>query len=131
METRRYDAVNDRTFSLRTKEEDIDYRFLGEPDVPPVVITDEMIARIAESMAPVPFVEKVKMSEELQMSIEQVQIVFMHQEVMPTFRNMAKNHDAAVVFKYIYNYVYGNVLKKELELRDVLAENFHDGKLLE
>ena len=72
METRRYDAVNDRTFSLRTKEDDIDYRFLSEPDVPPVVITADMIARIADSMAPVPFVEKVKMSEELQMSIEQV-----------------------------------------------------------
>ena len=44
---------------------------------------------------------------------------------------MAAKHDAAVVFKYIYNYVYGNVLKKELELKDVLAENFQDGQLLE
>lgn len=71
-ETRRYDAINDRTFSLRTKEEDIDYRFLGEPDIPPVFISDEMVERVAESMAPVPFEQKVLMSEELGMSIEQV-----------------------------------------------------------
>ena len=33
-ETRRYDAVNDRTILLRSKEEDIDYRFLVDPDLP-------------------------------------------------------------------------------------------------
>ena len=33
-ETRRYDAENDKTFSMRSKEEDIDYRFLVDPDLP-------------------------------------------------------------------------------------------------
>ena len=34
METRRYDAINDTTIFLRSKEDDIDYRFLVDPDLP-------------------------------------------------------------------------------------------------
>merc|ERR1712216_421852 len=42
-ETRRYDAVSDRTISLRSKEEEIDYRFLVDPDLPKIRITQERI----------------------------------------------------------------------------------------
>lgn len=129
-ETRRYDAINDRTFSLRTKEEDIDYRFLGEPDVPPVVITDEMVARVAEQMSPVPYEQKLQMSKELGMTIDQVQIVFMHPGVMPIFQSLVDKHSAAIIFKYLYNFVYGNVFKKELHFEEVLNENFKEGILL-
>jgi aspartyl-tRNA(Asn)/glutamyl-tRNA(Gln) amidotransferase subunit B len=34
METRRYDAINDTTIFLRSKEDDIDYRFMVDPDLP-------------------------------------------------------------------------------------------------
>ena len=33
-ETRRYDAVGDKTIGMRSKEVDPDYRFLGEADLP-------------------------------------------------------------------------------------------------
>ena len=34
METRRYDAENDKTLPIRMKEEDPDYRFFLDPDLP-------------------------------------------------------------------------------------------------
>lgn len=45
-ETRRYDAIGDKTFSLRSKEEDVDYRFLVDPDLPKIIITDQRIQKI-------------------------------------------------------------------------------------
>ena len=33
-ETRRYDAASDKTISMRSKEEAIDYRFLVDGDLP-------------------------------------------------------------------------------------------------
>ena len=45
-ETRRYDAINDRTISLRSKEEDIDYRFLVEPDLPNFIINRSRVEKI-------------------------------------------------------------------------------------
>ena len=45
-ETRRYDAIKDLTFSLRSKEEDVDYRFLVDPDLPQFRISQDRINTI-------------------------------------------------------------------------------------
>jgi len=44
-ETRRYDAVADKTISLRSKENDLDYRFIRDPDLPYFKINPARIAR--------------------------------------------------------------------------------------
>jgi len=53
-ETRSYDAVKDITFAMRTKEEANDYRYFPEPDLPPVLITDEYIEKIRSLLPPLP-----------------------------------------------------------------------------
>lgn len=45
-ETRRYDALSDRTISLRSKEEDLDYRFIRDPDLPMFRINAARVDRI-------------------------------------------------------------------------------------
>jgi aspartyl-tRNA(Asn)/glutamyl-tRNA(Gln) amidotransferase subunit B len=42
-ETRLYDAERDETRSMRTKEDAQDYRYFPDPDLLPVVVTDEMV----------------------------------------------------------------------------------------
>jgi len=49
-ETRLYDSDKDETRSLRTKEEAHDYRYFPDPDLPPLVITEEWISQIKGSM---------------------------------------------------------------------------------
>jgi aspartyl-tRNA(Asn)/glutamyl-tRNA(Gln) amidotransferase subunit B len=53
-ETRSFDAVKNNTFSMRSKEMVNDYRYFPEPDLPPLIVTDEMIQEIAAGMPALP-----------------------------------------------------------------------------
>jgi aspartyl-tRNA(Asn)/glutamyl-tRNA(Gln) amidotransferase subunit B len=53
-ETRSYDAVNDLTFSLRSKESANDYRYFPEPDLQPVFISQEYIQRVKAALPELP-----------------------------------------------------------------------------
>ncbi|MFT4522351.1 MAG: aspartyl-tRNA(Asn)/glutamyl-tRNA(Gln) amidotransferase subunit B [Bacteroidia bacterium] len=54
METRSFDAVRGITFSMRAKELVNDYRYFPEPDLPPLMITDEWIGKIKAQMPKLP-----------------------------------------------------------------------------
>lgn len=69
METRSFDAVNGNTFSLRSKENANDYRYFPEPDLQPVIITQEYIEKVKAELPPLPndlykkYVNELKLSD--------------------------------------------------------------------
>ena len=68
-ETRSFDAVKDLTFSMRSKENANDYRYFPEPDLQPVVISQEYIDSIKATLPSLPaelfklFTKQYKLSE--------------------------------------------------------------------
>jgi len=65
-----WDANKNVTRQMRTKEEAHDYRYFPEPDIPPVVVTDEMLSEIKAELPELPdvrlqrFIDELKLSEE-------------------------------------------------------------------
>lgn len=53
-DTRSFDATTGTTFSMRSKEMANDYRYFPEPDLPPVVISEEFIESVRAMMPPLP-----------------------------------------------------------------------------
>jgi aspartyl-tRNA(Asn)/glutamyl-tRNA(Gln) amidotransferase subunit B len=53
-ETRGWDDAKQKTFSQRSKEEAHDYRYMPDPDIPPIELTETMIKPIRESMPIMP-----------------------------------------------------------------------------
>ncbi len=53
-ETRGWDDAKQKTLSQRTKENADDYRYMPDPDIPPVTLTDEYIANIKAEMPALP-----------------------------------------------------------------------------
>ncbi len=53
-ETRHWDEVRRITVSLRTKEEEQDYRYFPEPDLPPIVLSKEFIEGVKAKMPELP-----------------------------------------------------------------------------
>lgn len=59
-ETRRWDESKGITVSMRSKEEAHDYRYFPEPDLMPIVTTDEMIQAIKEALPEMPDTRKIR-----------------------------------------------------------------------
>jgi aspartyl-tRNA(Asn)/glutamyl-tRNA(Gln) amidotransferase subunit B len=60
-ETRGWDDAKQRTFSQRTKEEAHDYRYMPDPDLPPVVLDEAYIAAVKRDMPTMPGEWRVKL----------------------------------------------------------------------
>lgn len=53
-ETRTFDANNGKTYGMRTKEELNDYRYFPDPDLSPVLVSEELLESIKNSMPVLP-----------------------------------------------------------------------------
>jgi aspartyl-tRNA(Asn)/glutamyl-tRNA(Gln) amidotransferase subunit B len=68
-ETRTFDPGTGKSFAMRTKEELNDYRYFPDPDLSPVVISDEWLAEVRSTMPALPqalfqkFVSKYQLPE--------------------------------------------------------------------
>ncbi len=67
-ETRRWDDIKGKSYSMRTKETAGDYRYFPDPNVMPVVIDDEWYDSIRASLPEFPEVKREKYMNELGLS---------------------------------------------------------------
>jgi len=68
-----WDANKMQTRLMRTKEEAHDYRYFPEPDIPPVVVTDEMLSEIKDELPEMPDLRKQRFVAEFGLSIDDAQ----------------------------------------------------------
>lgn len=68
-ETRGWVTKDKKTISMRSKEEESDYRYFPEPDLPPVILSEEKLKKIRQSLPELPdekkerFVKDYKLPE--------------------------------------------------------------------
>lgn len=63
-ETRRYDAQSGQTVRMRVKETADDYRYLNEPDLPPVYLEEAEVERLRASLPELPKARAARLSRE-------------------------------------------------------------------
>jgi len=63
-ETRRWDDISGKTFSMRGKEDAEDYRYFPEPDLVAIKVSDEYVENIRKSLPELPESRKKKLIEE-------------------------------------------------------------------
>lgn len=64
-ETRRYDEKAKKTFLMRVKNVEEDYRFLPDPDIVPLTISEEWVERIRQEIPELPDARRKRYVEEL------------------------------------------------------------------
>jgi aspartyl-tRNA(Asn)/glutamyl-tRNA(Gln) amidotransferase subunit B len=68
METRSFNASDGSTFLLRSKEEAHDYRYFPEPDLQPVIVKQDYITKVKETLPILPNELYIKYTQELGLS---------------------------------------------------------------
>ena len=67
-QTRLWDTSKEQTRAMRSKEEAHDYRYFPEPDLPPIIVTDDMLAEIKEELPELADVRRKRFIEDYGMS---------------------------------------------------------------
>ncbi len=63
-ETRRWDDTKEYSYPMRSKEDAQDYRYFPDPDLPPLVISDEWLAEIRNAQPEFREAKKIRYKEE-------------------------------------------------------------------
>jgi aspartyl-tRNA(Asn)/glutamyl-tRNA(Gln) amidotransferase subunit B len=90
-ETRSFDADNNSTFSLRSKEEADDYRYFPEPDLTPFFITDEFLQQVKESIPALPETLEKKYQEVLHLTPYDANVICSDKEMVHYFEAIIKH----------------------------------------
>jgi len=118
-ETRLFDPATGTTRSMRGKEEAHDYRYFPDPDLVPLVVSDDWIAEIRNGLPELPDAKRRRYTAELGLPD-------LDAEVLSASRDIADYFDACVALypqaKPVSNWVMGEVLRALKEDNREIAE---------
>jgi len=83
METRGFDAARGKTHRLRSKETAVDYRFMPDPDLPPLCLDEAFIVEVQSSLpeTPADTVSRLTDTAGAGLSYDQVQVLLAQESV--------------------------------------------------
>jgi aspartyl-tRNA(Asn)/glutamyl-tRNA(Gln) amidotransferase subunit B len=113
-ETRLYDSSKDETRPMRSKEFANDYRYFPEPDLLPVVISDEEIKKIKDEFPELPNEKEIRFQKQFELSAYDSQIIASSKSMADFFEKTAKQTKN---YPLLSNWLIGEVsayLNKEL-----------------
>lgn len=105
-ETRLYDADKNETRSMRSKEVENDYRYFPCPDLLPVLIDDDYIEAVRQTLPELPDAKKARFVSEHGLSDVDAGVLSAHRELADYFEKAAQYADD---YKLAANWVQGDV----------------------
>jgi len=106
-ETRHWDDARKVTKESRTKEEEQDYRYFPEPDIPAIVLGSEFISSIVKSMPELPDARKERFISKHGLSAHVAQVLINNKELADFFESAIKLHNSP---KEIANWIVTDLM---------------------
>jgi len=100
-ETRRYDEKEQKTMVMRSKEGQEDYRFIKDPDLPPIIINNEMIADIRDKLPEMPEKKLEKLIKKYKIDSKNAEILTKNLEIVEFFEKVSEKIEASFALPWI------------------------------
>ena len=124
-ETRRFDETTGTTKLMRVKEGSDDYRYFPEPDIVPMIISDEWMEEVRKTIPELPDARQRRYQEELGLPAYDAHVLTLTKEMSDMFeKTVSLGADAKLASNYLMVDVnaYLNKVQKELRETALTAE---------
>ncbi len=108
-ETRLFDAERGVTRSMRSKEEAHDYRYFPDPDLLPLVLSEDYIEAIRADLPELPDQKKTRFVESLGLSEYDAGVLVTEKEVADFFERVADGRDAKTASNWVTGDLFGRL----------------------
>lgn len=107
-ETRRWDDAKGESYPMRSKEDAQDYRYFPEPDLPPLIIKQELVERLKSELPELPDARKQRYISEYGLPEYDAGVLTSSKELSDFFDEAAK---VSTNVKAVSNWVMGDMLR--------------------
>ena len=94
-ETRHWDEARKVTKQSRAKEEEEDYRYFPEPDIPTIVLGNEFLSSLKAKMPELPDERKIRFLREYELSDHVAQVLIDNKELADFFESTVKIYSSS------------------------------------
>lgn len=131
-ETRLYDSDKHETRSMRSKEEANDYRYFPDPDLPPMVLSDEFIEEARKSLPELPDEKRQRFRKEYGLSEYDAGLVTASREMADYYETVVKESegDAKLAANWVSGDLSAHLNKSGQEIADSPVSAFALAELL-
>lgn len=131
-ETRRWDETSGKTILMRKKDEENDYRFTVESDMPRVNLSDEFIEEIKNSLPELPKDKKQRYVTQYNLNEYDANVLSREQNISEYFENIVKKYnDPQLVSNWILTETMRRIKEYEIEITDIKLSDDNFIKLLD
>ena len=107
-ETRRWDASKAKTLPMRSKEEAHDYRYFPEPDLTPIIISQDKVDKLEANLPEMPIEKRARFVEEYGLSEKDASIIIASKALATFYEEVVKLGGNP---KTVSNYILGDLLR--------------------
>lgn len=138
-ETRRYDETTKMTYTMRSKEDAIDYRYFTDPNLPPIRISREWVDEIRSEIPRLQYERSIMYINDYGISRKDAYTIVREMEISDYYEECIKlGGDPVIVCNWLTGSLIGNMNKMGITFNDItftpsmlveLIKLINDGKI--
>jgi aspartyl-tRNA(Asn)/glutamyl-tRNA(Gln) amidotransferase subunit B len=117
-ETRLFDSINGETRAMRNKEESHDYRYFPDPDLPPLVISQDLVNSLRNELPELPDEKKNRFIKDYGIKKYDAEILTSEKDTSIFFETLVKNREPKLVISWLTGELFSYLKRKSITLSE-------------
>ncbi len=117
-QTRLFDSARGETRPMRSKENDFDYRYFPDPDLLPLVLDPEWVAKLKAELPELPDKKRARFVADYGLGVEEAGVLVAERATAEFFEEVAKDRDPKAAANWVTGDLFGALNKKGLGIEE-------------